>query len=147
MTTFLIYTLIFTCIALGFFNYLNIQKLNDQNLKLRVMAKQNKDLTAQINIINRPVDNLKVLYHPINHLHGEITSRTSLYLSPLYNSPVLRIIHGGTRLQLLDLCETYDSLWYQVKLILDDNINIKGYVKREFVKELETVETGLIYKR
>jgi hypothetical protein len=111
------------------------------------MAKQNKDLTSQINILNRPVDNLKVLYHPLNCLHGEITSRTSLYLSPLYNSPVLRVIHSGARLQLLDLCETYDTLWYEVKLIIDDNINIKGFVKREFVKELETVETGLIYKR
>lgn len=146
LTTFLIYLLIFTCIGLGVFNYLNIQKLNTQQLKLRVLAKQNKDLTAQINTLNRPIDNLKILYHPINYLHGEIANRTSLYLSPLYNSPVLRIIHSGVRLEILDLCESYDTLWYEVRIICDETVNIKGFVRKEFVKELETVETGIIYK-
>lgn len=146
MTTFFIYLLIFACIGLGVFNYLNIQKLNTQQLKLRVLAKQNKDLTAQVNTLNRPVDNLKIFYHPLNYLHGEITNRTSLYLSPIYNSPVLRIVHSGVKLEILDLCESYDTLWYEVKVICDETVNIKGFIKTEFVKELETVETGLMYK-
>lgn len=146
MTTFFIYLLIFACIGLGVFNYLNIQKLNTQQLKLRVLAKQNKDLTAQVNTLNRPVDNLTIFYHPLNYLHGEITNRTSLYLSPLYNSPVLRIIHSGVKLEILDLCESCDTLWYEVKIICDETVNLKGFIKKEFVKELETVETGLMYK-
>ncbi len=146
MTTFFIYLLIFACIGLGVFNYLNIQKLNTQQLKLRVLAKQNKDLTAQVNTLNRPVDNLKIFYHPLNYLHGEITNRTSLYLSPIYNSPVLRIVHSGVKLEILDLCESFDTFWYEVKIICDETVNLKGFIKKEFVKELETVETGLIYK-
>ena len=146
MTTFFIYLLIFACIGLGVFNYLNIQKLNTQQLKLRVLAKQNKDLTAQVNTLNRPVDNLKIFYHPLNYLHGEITNRTSLYLSPIYNSPVLRIVHSGVKLEILDLCESFDTLWYEVKIICDETVNIKGFIKKEFIKELETVETGLMYK-
>ncbi|WP_291570887.1 hypothetical protein [Clostridium sp. UBA4548] len=146
MTTFFIYLLIFACIGLGVFNYLNIQKLNTQQLKLRVLAKQNKDLTAQVNTLNRPVDNLKIFYHPLNYLHGEITNRTSLYLSPIYNSPVLRIVHSGVKLEILDLCESFDTLWYEVKIICDETVNLKGFIKKEFVKELETVETGLMYK-
>jgi len=138
--------LIFACIGLGVFNYLNIQKLNTQQLKLRVLAKQNKDLTAQVNTLNRPVDNLKIFYHPLNYLHGEITNRTSLYLSPIYNSPVLRIVHSGVKLEILDLCESFDTFWYEVKIICDETVNLKGFIKKEFVKELETVETGLIYK-
>jgi len=138
--------LIFACIGLGVFNYLNIQKLNTQQLKLRVLAKQNKDLTAQVNTLNRPVDNLKIFYHPLNYLHGEITNRTSLYLSPIYNSPVLRIVHSGVKLEILDLCESFDTLWYEVKIICDETVNLKGFIKKEFVKELETVETGLMYK-
>lgn len=146
MATFFIYTLTFGCIALGVLNYLNIQKLNNQNLKLRVLSKQNKDLVAQLNSLNRPTDNLRVLYHPISYLHGEITSRTSLYISPTYNSPVLRILHGGTKLQIIDLCETFDTLWYEVKIITDEVVNVKGFVRRDFVKDLETIETSLIYK-
>jgi len=146
LTTFFLYILTFGCIALGVLNYLNIQKLNNQNLKLRILSKQNKEFAAQLNNLNKPADNLKVYYHPTSHLHGEITSRTSLYLSPTHNSPVIRILHGGIKLQIVDLCETYDTLWYEVKVITDEIVNIKGFVKKNFVKELDTIETSLVYK-
>jgi len=146
LTTFFLYTLSFGCIALGVLNYLNIQKLNNQNLKLRILSKQNKELAAQVNNLNRPADNLKVHYHPTSYFHGEITSRTSLYISPTYNSSVLRILHSGTKLQIIDLCETYDTLWYEVKIITDEVTNIKGFVKKDFVRELETIETSIVYK-
>jgi hypothetical protein len=146
LTTFFIYVLSFACIALGVLNYINIQKFNNQNLKLRILAKQNKELTAQVNTFNRPSDNLKVYYHPNAYFHGEVSSRCTLYISPTYNSPVLRILHSGTRVEILDLCESYDTLWYEVKIITDETINIKGFVKKEFIKELETIETRLIYK-
>ncbi len=59
---------------------------------------------------------------------------------------MLRIVHSGVKLEILDLCESFDTFWYEVKIICDETVNLKGFIKKEFVKELETVETGLIYK-
>lgn len=142
--TFFIYVLLLTSGGLGILYYLLNDKYNKQNIQVRVLTKQNNSLTSQLNTINKPNETLKVYYRPVRFNTGETLKRCSLYISPLSNSPILRSIPSNSRIAILDAVEALETLWYEVRIITSDTVNIKGFVRQELVKELQVVETHII---
>ncbi|GEM_PF-313942 len=147
MKTFFIYLLLSTTGGLGILYLALRDKYDKQNLQVRILSKQNNNLTSQINIINKPNDNLKVYYRPITFDTGEVVKRCSLHISPLSNSPILRSLSIGGKVEIVDTMEALETLWYEVKVITSDTVNIKGFVRQEFIKELQIVETQIIKSR
>ncbi|MFR1709951.1 MAG: SH3 domain-containing protein [Clostridium sp.] len=142
--TFFIYVLLLTSGGLGILYYLLNDKYNKQNIQVRVLTKQNNSLTSQLNTINKPNDSLKIYYHPIKFYTGETLKRCSLYISPLSNSPIIRSISMNTKVEILDAVETLETLWYEIRVITSDNVNTKGFVRQELIKELQVIETHII---
>lgn len=142
--TFFIYVLLLTSGGLGILYYLLNDKYNKQNIQVRVLTKQNNSLTTQLNTINKPNDSLKIYYHPIKFYTGETLKRCSLYISPLSNSPIIRSISMNTKVEILDAVETLETLWYEIRVITSDNVNTKGFVRQELIKELQVIETHII---
>lgn len=142
--TFFIYILLLTSGGLGILYYLLNDKYNKQNIQVRVLTKQNNSLTSQLNTINKPNDSLKIYYHPIKFYTGETLKRCSLYISPLSNSPIIRSISMNTKVEILDAVETLETLWYEIRVITSDNVNTKGFVRQELIKELQVIETHII---
>lgn len=142
--TFFIYVLLLTSGGLGILYYLLNDKYNKQNIQVRVLTKQNNNLTSQLNTINKPNDTLKVYYRPIRFNTGETIKRCSLYISPLSNSPILRSIPSNSRVAIIDAVEALETLWYEVRFITSDTVNTKGFVRQELIKELQIIETHII---
>jgi hypothetical protein len=142
--TFFIYVLLLTSGGLGILYYLLNDKYNKQNIQVRVLTKQNNNLTSQLNTINKPNDTLKVYYRPIRFNTGETIKRCSLYISPLSNSPILRSIPSNSRVAIIDAVEALETLWYEVRVITSDTVNTKGFVRQEMIKELQIIETHII---
>lgn len=142
--TFFLYVLLLTSGGLGILYYLLNDKYNKQNIQVRVLTKQNNNLTSQLNTINKPNGSLKVYYRPIRFNTGETLKRCSLYISPLSNSPIIRSIPANTKVEILDAIEVLETLWYEIRVITSDTVNTKGFVRQEFVRELEIIETHII---
>jgi len=136
----------FSTTAIGILYILLSRKLETTVLQIRMLTKQNRELTTKMNILTKPSDNIKIYYHALPSFSGEITTRCPLFLCPIYNSQVLRNISTNTKVELLDLVEVQDTLWYEVKIISNENFNLKGYVKKEFIRELQSVETAVMYR-
>ena len=142
--TFFLYVLLLTSGGLGILYYLLNDKYNKQNIQVRVLTKQNNNLTSQLNTINKPNGSLKVYYRPIRFNTGETLKRCSLYISPLSNSPIIRSIPTNAKVEILDAIEVLETLWYEIRVITSDTVNTKGFVRQEFVRELQIIETHII---
>lgn len=147
MKTFFIYLLLSIAGGLAILYLALKDKYNKQNLQVRILSKQNNNLTSQLNAINKPNDNLKVYYRPVTFETGEIIKRCSLHISPLSNSPILRSLLISTKIEIVDTMEALETLWYEVKVITSDTVNIKGFVRQEFIKQIQIVETQIIRNR
>ena len=147
MKTLLTYILLLASGGLGIAYYLLLDRHNKQNLQIRVLTRQNNSLTAQINSINKPKDNIKI-YCKTKPFNAGYTSRPcSLYIAPLSNSSILRSLSSNTKLEIIDYVEAYELSWYEVKLILNETVNIKGFIREDFVTGIDMVETHAVSKR
>lgn len=144
MKTFFMYTFfIIACVACGYAFFLSL-KYNKQYTQLRVLSRRNSELLSKLKTFNTPLENLIISYLPVYSYHGEIKNSTLLYIAPLLNSAIVRNVSQRTKVQIIDCCEVYNIIWYEVKVIIQSqNKNIKGFVMKSDVKELEIVETGL----
>lgn len=141
LKTFIIYTLFMLTGALGILYYILSDKYSKQSLQVRILSKQVSTLTSQVSSANKASDSLQVFYSSYPFETGEILRKCSLQIAPLSSSNVLRILNSGTKVQVFDAVEALETLWYEVRVLSQDTINIKGFVRQEFVKELRIVET------
>lgn len=145
--TLFMYILLLACGGLGIAYYLLLDRYTKLNLQSRVLSRQNSGLTAQINSINKPTDNIQI-YYKTKYFNAGYTSRPcSLYIAPLSNSAVLRSISSNTKLEITDFVEAYELSWYEVKLIINETVNIKGYIREDFITGVDVVETQSVSKK
>lgn len=145
--TIFIYILLLISGGLAIAYYLLLEKYNKLNLQTRVLSRQNSGLTAQINSINKPSDNIQIYYKTKAYNAGYTSRPCSLYISPLSNSSILRSVPGNTKLELTDYVEAYELSWYEVKLIINETVNIKGFIREDFITGVDIVETKVVSKR
>lgn len=112
---------------------------------MKVLTKQNTKLSSEMSFLNKSSADIRISSLTLQYSVGEVVNNCSLYLGPIFNSPILRNVTSGTKVSLLDLCNSSDDLWYEVKLIVSDTFNIKGYVRKEFIKEINTIDTSNKY--
>lgn len=145
--TLLMYILLLACGGLGISYYLLLDRYNKLNLQSRVLSRQNNGLTAQINSISKPTDNIQIYYKTKQYNAGYTSRPCSLYIAPLSNSAVLRSVSRNTKLEITDFVEAYELSWYEVKLIINETVNIKGYIREDLVTGVDVVETQAVSKR
>lgn len=143
LKTFIIYTLFMITALIGILYYILSDKYNKQSLQVRILTKQVNTLTAQLGSFNKASDNIQVFYNSFSFETGEVIRKCSLYLSPLSTSIILRSLASGTKVQIIDSVEALETLWYEVKVLSTETINIKGFVRQEFIKELQVVESSV----
>lgn len=143
----IIYTLLLASGGIGIAYYILLNKYNSQNLQIRMLTRQNHGLASQINSINKPTDNIKIYYKTTPYKVGYTKNNCSLYISPLSNSHILRSVPFNTKVEIIDLVEIYEMYWYEVKLITSETTNIKGFIREEFIKGIDVVETHVVSRR
>lgn len=145
--TFFMYILLLINGGIGIAYFILLDKLNKQNLQVRVLTRQNNSLTAQINSINKPKGTIKIYYKSRPFNAGFTSKPCSLYISPLCSSDILRTLPSNTKLEILDYVEAYELSWYAVKLIINETVNIKGFIREDFVTGIDLVENQTLSKR
>lgn len=145
--TLFIYILLLVSGGLGIAYYLLLDRYNKLSLQTRVLSRQNSGLTSQINSINKPTDNIKIYYKTKPFNAGYTTRPCSLYIAPLSNSAILRSLSSNMKLEITDYVEAYELSWYEVKLIINETVNIKGFIREDFVTGVDVVETQVVSKR
>lgn len=145
--TIFIYILLLVTGGLGIAYYLLLDRYNKLNLQTRVLSRQNSGLTAQINSINKPTNNIQIYYKTKPYNAGYTIRPCSLYIAPLSNSAILRSLPSNTKLEITDYVEAYELSWYGVKLIMNETVNIKGFIREDFITGVDVVETQVVSKR
>lgn len=145
--TLFMYILLLVSGGLGIAYYLLLDKYQKQTLQIRVLSRQNNGLTAQINSINKPTDNIQIYYKAKPYNAGYTSRPCSLYIAPLSNSAILRSLPSNTKLEIADYVEAYEISWYEVKLIINETVNIKGFIREDFIIGVNVVETQSVSKR
>lgn len=145
--TLFIYILLLVSGGLGIAYYLLLDRYNKLSLQTRVLSRQNSGLTSQINSINKPTDNIQIYYKNKPYNAGYTTKPCSLYIAPLSNSAILRSLSSNIKLEITDYVEAYELSWYEVKLIINETVNIKGFIREDFVTGVDIVETQVVSKR
>lgn len=144
---FLIYLLLLGCAMIGILYYILYEKHNRQNLQLRILTRQVNGLNSELGAMNKSMSNIKVYYHPLSFRNGEIIRRCSLYIAPLSNSAILRTVTNGTKVEIIDSVESLEIMWCEVILLINDNVNLKGFIRQEFIREIQMVPTSVTENR
>lgn len=119
-------------------------KLNKESTRLRVLAKINNELKGKLKAFEKESGSVEVSYIPISSYHGKTINKTELYIAPIINMPKLRDLEKDTNLEILDCCEVYNIIWYEVKVIIPgENNNTKGFIKEKDIKTLQVVENNI----
>lgn len=138
------YILILVSGSLSIAYYLLLEKYSKLNIQTRVLTRQNSSLTTQLNSMNKPMDNIQIYSKTTPYSAGYTLNRCSLYIAPLSNSAILRSVASNTKIKITDYVEVYELSWYEVKLIINETVNIKGYIREEFIKGVDVVETKIV---
>lgn len=98
------------------------------SLKLDLLMTK-KQLSSVINN-RKPPDNKDFIINFLDceYSYGNLNSSTNIYLYPDHNSPSLTKISDALIVSIIDKVIVHDSTWYYVKLPIDSDINIKGWV-------------------
>ncbi|MGG7164643.1 hypothetical protein [Clostridium ihumii] len=145
MSGFLILILFFSCCGLGGYSYNLMLKANKENTKCRVLSKRNSELQQKLKLFEQMSENnITVSYLPLEVEYGEVISSTSMHVGPVTTLPTLRNVLKGTRVEVVDCCEAYGIIWYEVKLILAGEYkNLKGFVMKNQIKPLNTISKNI----
>lgn len=73
-------------------------------------------------------ENLKVKFFIPNYRSGIVSSNSNLFIAPLSNSNVLRILKESTEVSILDFSEVNNTTWYYVNIPNFNNINSRGWI-------------------
>lgn len=130
MVGFLFVVMLFACIYLTYyFKNKNLQ----QRRQIILLKKLNNDLKEKTVSKNTPSQTLSIKYVIPQYNLGKIIESAPLHVAPIGNSIVLMTIEADTSVQVKDSAEIGGSLWYEVLVDKEDNINNKGWVKNSYI--------------
>lgn len=121
----LLFILLISCIA---FLYLYYNKKIDM-LRKQLIINRNRYSSLQKTNINRN-RNSKLLINFIspNSKSGILKAQSNIYLSPLYDSHILKSINIDTDVIILDCAELNNETWFYINLPESTPVNSKGWV-------------------
>ena len=134
----LLFILLLSCIA---FLYLYYNKKIDM-LRKQLIINRNKYSSRQKTNINR-TRNSKLLINFTSppSVSGTLKAQSNIYLSPLYDSYILKSINIDTDVLILDCAELNNETWFYIDLPESTPVNSKGWVNS---KNLSLTNTDYI---
>ena len=121
----LLFILLISCIA---FLYLYYNKKIDM-LRKQLIINRNKYSSLQKNNINRNRNSkLLINFTSPNSKSGTLKAQSNIYLSPLYDSYILKSINIDTDVLILDCAELNNETWFYINLPESTPVNSKGWV-------------------
>ena len=134
----LLFILLLSCIA---FLYLYYNKKIDM-LRKQLIINRNKYSSLQKNNINRNRNSkLLINFTSPNSKSGTLKAQSNIYLSPLYDSYILKSINIDTDVLILDCAELNNETWFYINLPESTPVNSKGWVNS---KNLSLTNTDYI---
>lgn len=134
----LLFILLISCIA---FLYLYYNKKIDM-LRKQLIINRNKYSSLQKNNINRNRNSkLLINFTSPNSKSGTLKAQSNIYLSPLYDSYILKSINIDTDVLILDCAELNNETWFYINLPESTPVNSKGWVNS---KNLSLTNTDYI---
>ena len=134
----LLFILLISCIA---FLYLYYNKKIDM-LRKQLIINRNKYSSLQKNNINRNRNSkLLINFTSPNSKSGTLKAQSNIYLSPLYDSHILKSINIDTDVLILDCAELNNETWFYINLPESTPVNSKGWVNS---KNLSLTNTDYI---
>ena len=134
----LLFILLISCIA---FLYLYYNKKIDM-LRKQLIINRNKYSSLQKNNINRNRNSkLLINFTSPNSKSGTLKAQSNIYLSPLYDSHILKSINIDTDVLILDCAELNNETWFYINLPESNPVNSKGWVNS---KNLSLTNTDYI---
>ncbi|MBU3180367.1 hypothetical protein [Clostridium psychrophilum] len=127
-------------ICFGVYYYIIDQKLSTQKTQLRILSRQNREFKLKIESSHSTQGPIIIKYRPPLFKTGTTKESCSLYLSPIESSPVLSTIVKGTSIGIQDSAEIFNVSWYEISLNSQNNINNKGWIKKEVVVTVDDVD-------
>ena len=134
----LLFILLISCIA---FLYLYYNKKIDM-LRKQLIINRNKYSSLQKTNINRNRNSkLLINFTSPNSKSGTLKAQSNIYLSPLYDSYILKSINIDTDVLILDCAELNNETWFYINLPESTPVNSKGWVNS---KNLSLTNTDYI---
>lgn len=131
----LLFILLLSCIA---FLYLYYNKKIDI-LRKQLIINRNKYSSRQKTNINR-TRNSKLLINFTSppSASGTLKAQSNIYLSPLYDSYILKSINIDTDVIILDCAELNNETWFYINLPESTPVNSKGWVNSKHLSLTNT---------
>lgn len=126
-------------IFFGIYYHLINQKLSTQKTQLKVISRQNREFKSKIESSHNAEGPIIIKYKPPLFKTGTTKESCTLFLSPIENSPVLTTIVKSTTVEIQDSAEIYNVSWYEITLKSQNNINNKGWVKKDCLNTLDDI--------
>lgn len=121
----LLFILLISCIA---FLYLYYNKKIDM-LRKQLIINRNKYSSLQKTNTNRNRHSkLLINFTSPNSTSGTLKAQSNIYLSPLYDSHILKSINTDTDVIILDCAELNNETWFYINLPESTPVNSKGWV-------------------
>lgn len=112
-----------------FFLYLYYNKKIDM-LRKQLIINRNKysSLQKTKNINRNKTSKLLINFSSPNSKSGILKAQSNIYLSPLYDSYILKNIAIDTDVLILDCAELNNETWFYINLSQSTPINSRGWV-------------------
>lgn len=120
-------------ICFGVYYTMMNQKLSTQKTQLRIISKQNREFKTKIASSANAMGPIIIKYKQPLFKMGTTKDDCNLYLSPLENSQILTNLVKSTSIEIEDCAEIFDISWYNVSLKSQNNINNKGWIKKDSI--------------
>lgn len=105
------------------------------NRKLELLKKQLILTRNQYSVLRNKHDNskknlgdLSVKFSIPNYKGGTLKANSTLYLSPLKSSDILRYVTLNTEIGILDCAEINNEIWFYINIPGGNIINTRGWV-------------------
>jgi hypothetical protein len=130
MVGFLFVVMICACIYLTYyFRNKNLQQRR-QILLLKKLNSNLKEKTVSKSASNQTIS---IKYAVPQYNSGKIIESAPLHAAPIENSIMLMKIEADTSVQVKDSAEIGGSLWYEIVVNKEEDINNKGWVRNSYI--------------
>ena len=132
--------LIILLASAGMYYYL-AQKLDSQRKQLLVLSKQNDVLRDKFSKHKKgsvEFKELTVRYSIPAFKEGITIEKSSLYIAPYTESPLLMYMEKAINVSIIIKAELLNTTWYEVYLHTNSSINCRGWIKANEVKPVNT---------
>lgn len=102
-------------------------------LKKQILLISHENINLRNNIAQLKNENKNIVINYVNPncKKGVVSKISKVYCAPIESSPLMDIMEQDTTVTVLDCALVEDSMWYYIMLQKQDNINSKGWTKKE----------------